>query len=124
MDAIIIAALLFLSLAAFAGIQILGGAGGGKDEPARVFVYVDGELRETVVLNSQVQEIEIRTPYGVNTLIAYPDGVKMKSADCASQTCVHTPKRIYSGGVIACLPHKLLIRLEGRFDGGVDAIAS
>ena len=52
------------------------------------------------------------------------DGAKMVSADCVSQTCVHTPKQTGPGGLIACLPHRVLVKLSGDFDGeGVDAIA-
>jgi hypothetical protein len=94
---------------------------------AKVEIYVDGELYDTIIPTGEERLVDIRTQYGYNRLMVYPDGVKMIEADCPSQTCVHTSKRSLSGGisggVIACLPHKVLVKVTGGDEGEVDAIA-
>ena len=88
-------------------------------------IYVDGELWQSHALSGEVRIVEIQTPYGTNTLLIAPEYAQITSADCPSQDCVRTPKQSHAGGVIACLPHRVLIRLEGKpAEGGIDALAS
>lgn len=78
-----------------------------------VNVFVDGELALSERLASDAPPIAIETEYGRNVIAITSDGVAVIEADCASQTCVHTGQIAHSGAVIACLPHHLLIKLEG-----------
>ncbi|MDR2931659.1 MAG: NusG domain II-containing protein [Oscillospiraceae bacterium] len=47
----------------------------------------------------------------------------MTDADCPSLDCVHAPAISSPGQVIACLPHRVLVRLTGGEEGEVDAVA-
>jgi hypothetical protein len=116
-DYVVVAAMLVVCAIGFLARCLSGRAASKAD------IYVDGKLYRTVVLSEMEQTVEIVTPYGSNTLSASKDGIKMTAADCPSQTCVHTPKQTASGGVIACLPHRTLIKLADMPEGEVDAIA-
>ncbi len=99
----------------------------GAQPSARVYaeVYVDGELTRRLDLPDEPRELEIQGVGGRNVLLLEPDGVRMLEADCASRDCVRHPKITRPGSVIACLPHRVLIRLGGEPDedeGGVDII--
>jgi len=96
--------------------------GGGRGMTAEI--YVDGMLYKSAALSEDEQTIEINSESGQNVLMVYADGIKMISADCPTQTCVHTPKQSISGGVIACLPNKVIVRLSGEHDSEVDVIAN
>jgi hypothetical protein len=120
LDIVIIAALLVVGALA---LVTRVGRGGGDGGAPRALIYVGGELYDTVYLADAPGQIKIQTADGYNILSVDADGVRMTEADCASQTCVHTAKRTFAGGVIACLPHRVLVRLAGDFGGGVDAVA-
>ena len=109
-DVIIILIACLICIAAFKVSTLIG-----KDEahPVRVEIYALGELYKTVYLTDVAQQIDIQTPHGHNILIVYPYGVKMLAADCPSQVCVHTPMQFSPGDTIACLPHKVLVKIVG-----------
>ena len=111
LDIVIILSLCAVCLAVFAVRFIKDGG----NDPARVDVYVAGVLYKTVYRTDGAQRIDIRTPHGYNVLTVYPDGAKMTEADCPAQTCVRTPKQKASGSVITCLPHSVLVKLDGDF---------
>ena len=96
---------------------------GSSNKKMTVEIYVSGELYKSVPLSDNEQTLEINTQYGQNILKVCKDGIKVLSADCPTQTCVHTPKQSISGAVIACLPHKILIKLTGSNNSEVDIIA-
>ena len=83
-------------------------------------IYADGELYGEISLSGETEDVEIITKYGRNTLHADADGVKMIYANCANQTCVNTPKQSQPGGVIACLPNRVLIKLKGDVNGSAE----
>ena len=64
----------------------------------------------------------VTTTRGYNRIVVTDGGVRVSEADCASQTCVHSGIRRLPGDVIACLPHRLIIRIRGG-DAPYDAIA-
>ena len=120
-DIILIGALCLLGAIAFLLSDVFAGDVSGH---ARVEIYVNGNLEQTVSPAVEPQEIVIETEKGTNTLLVDAQGAKMIAADCHSQDCVHTAKQTTAGGVIACLPHRVLVKLTGDFEGGVDAIAN
>jgi len=66
-------------------------------------LVVQGELGESVVLLNQ-------------------DGVQMVSSACSSQHCVLSGAHHHAGGMIACVPNRILIAVRGRSASGFDAI--
>jgi len=86
-------------------------------------IYVEGELFESVYLQDS-QEMSILTAQGHNVLGLEPDGVRMISADCRSGDCVHMGKITRPGQLIACLPNRVIVHLEGNIEeGDFDAVA-
>ena len=59
------------------------------------------------------------SPYGT-----YENGtVKMESSDCHNQVCVNHKPISRSGESIICLPHKVVVQIEGGKEADVDAVA-
>ena len=86
------------------------------------YIYVEGELFEIIPLQSSSQ-IPINTSLGHNVVGLEPDGARMIFADCRSQDCVHMGTITRPGQLIACLPNRVMIRLEGSArEGAFDAI--
>ena len=46
----------------------------------------------------------------------------VKNSDCSHQTCVHMGWIHYPGETIACMPHKILIRINQKDSPVVDAV--
>jgi hypothetical protein len=86
---------------------------------------VDGECIRCVDL-SQVTETETYTvedDLGVNVIQIEPGRIRVLEADCPDQVCVDAGWLTDSAAPIVCLPHRLVIRLEGAgAEGGVDAV--
>ena len=85
-------------------------------------VYLDGQLYRTIALTDTAQELRIDSGAGYNVLHIGPQGVAVTEADCRSQDCVRAGSQSHPGGVIACLPHRLLICLTGGKEAEFDAI--
>lgn len=83
-------------------------------------ITVDGEVYERIDL-SKVKEsydIEIDTPFGHNTVHVVPGGISISEADCPDGVCVRQGLMTKGGIPIVCLPHRLIISMEGS---GIDA---
>jgi len=85
----------------------------------------NGKVIRTIDLNKVIgqQDFTIKTDNGhYNTIIATPDGIKVKDADCLHKECVKSGSISEPGGIIVCLPNKLMISIEGEenkvIDGG------
>ena len=111
-------------LAALAGLAVLVWLDSGAAAGLRAEIYMDGELIQSVALPAKEQRIEIwrENPAGCNILQISPQGIMMLEASCQNQDCVHCGLKSRPGSVIACLPHRLLVRLSGVKDGAFDAI--
>ena len=86
-------------------------------------VYLDGALIEMLPLPNAPTEYRIESATGYNIILLEPDKVRMISADCAGQDCVHTAPIARPRQIIACSPHRLLLQLVGQSaPDDVDAI--
>jgi len=94
------------------------------DKSKTVEIYVAGELHSTHPLSPNQDDIIIHTgENNYNIIRIQNDGVFMAEANCRSQICLLSGKYSHVGQMIACLPHRVLIRLTGQAEGGIDAIA-
>ena len=120
-DIIIIAAVL---LAALPGLVYLAWPPSAGTEELFAEIYLDGQLLQSITLAEGEQEIRMHMedPVGYNVLQVSPRGIVMLEADCHNQDCLHTGWQTRPGAMIACLPHRLLIRLTGPKDGEFDAV--
>ena len=68
------------------------------------------------------QTIEIEND-GHNNVIVIEDGtVRMESSDCKNQVCVDRGRISLVGDSIVCLPHRLVVEIEGK-GGDADVIS-
>ena len=113
-----ILALLVLAVVA-SGAWILFGRSSAADP--RVVIEVDGEIFADYDMDEVKGIIPISTPNGgENRVWVQEDLVFMDSANCPDQTCVKQGV-IKDGTVpIVCLPHKVIVRIEGG-ESGLDA---
>ena len=89
---------------------------------ATVRVTVDDALFATYPLSADT-EADIVTPYGRNRLVIQGGAVWVGDADCPQQICVHHRPVSASGDVIVCLPHRLVVTVEGGAAPDVDTVA-
>lgn len=82
-------------------------------------VTFDGEEIWTGSL-SENQKIQFDKGGGHNTLIIQNQQVWMQDADCKGKDCVRQGKIKKTGQSIVCLPHKIVITIEGEAD--IDSI--
>jgi len=119
-DIIIIAALL---LAALLWLALLAWRDRGGTQGLVAEIYQDGQLLHSITLEDGEQELRLECAAGYNVLQIGPQGVSIVEADCNNRDCVHMGLQSRAGGVIACLPHRLLICLSGEKEADFDAIA-
>ncbi len=116
-DIILFFALLSAALlsAAFFAYRASGRAGD-------VVITLDAEPYGTYSLREN-REIEIVSSGGKNVVRIENGTVKMTYSDCHGQVCVEHAPISRSGESIICLPHKLVVQIEGGKEADVDAIA-
>lgn len=112
-DAILIAALLLAGGALLLWLGFTRQAGG----VARV--RIDGETVMELPL-SQDARVELGEPGHGNTLVIENGAAQVIAADCPDQVCVRQGAVRYSGESIVCLPHKLIVSIEGGGTNDVD----
>ena len=65
------------------------------------------------------------TGYNGTCLISInSDGVQVIESDCPNKICIQMGRISRSGQWIACLPHRIFIRIDGREETNVDALSS
>lgn len=79
------------------------------------WVSVDGEYIREIDLQAVTlpYEFTVETAYGRNVLRVEHGQIAVIEADCPDLICVHQGFVDDSGIPIVCLPHKLVIELEG-----------
>ncbi|MGN7359429.1 NusG domain II-containing protein [Paenibacillus sp. SAF-054] len=89
-------------------------------------IKVEGEVYRTVKLTKEEQTIEIRTDRGYNLLKVHDYGIEMAEADCPDEVCLTFGFRSRQGDTIVCLPHRVIVEIEGTSGsgegGGTDAV--
>ena len=85
-------------------------------------VYVDGACVYTVDLDgvSEPYRYVVHTPYGDNTLLIEHGRIRVEEADCKGEDCVHLGWISAAGKPIVCVPHRLVVRIEG--DAGNEVV--
>lgn len=116
-------AIMFLLLAAVAAsAAVLLLRGGGEDSPV-ARISRDGALLEEIDLNKvdQPYTLTFEDERGSNTISVEKGRIRISKADCPDRICVDQGW-ISDGTVpIVCLPHRLMVEIEGgggELDGG------
>lgn len=108
---IIIAILLGVSIMASLFIQTI------HQEGKIAEIYQEGKLVKTINLDTvkKAYTFILEDEHGGhNTILVEPGAISIQEADCPDQICVHQGK--ISDGIkpIVCLPHELVIKINGK----------
>lgn len=115
-DTILIAVLLILG-GALALFLLLTRQTGGTAQ-----VQVDGETVMELPLGKDAQVV-LGEGGRTNTLVIRNGTAQVVEAGCPDQVCVRQGAVQYAGESIVCLPHRLVVSIEGGAGNGVDGIA-
>lgn len=86
---------------------------------------IEQDGREILRLSlDEERTVRIPCDNGFNVIETDGQSVYVSEADCPDQICVRQGKISGSRESIVCLPHRLLIRLEGSKDSGLDAMTN
>lgn len=108
----------------------IGGTGSEENHknPLIATITVDGQPFKQVELTQEEQVIEIRTDHGNNILKVHDYGIEMIEADCPDKVCLSFGFVDQKNQSIVCLPHKVLVEVDGGPEGGetdeVDAVVN
>ncbi|KKO50709.1 NusG domain II-containing protein [Paenibacillus sp. DMB20] len=128
-DLVLISVLLAAALI-FLVPRWLGGNGSEENHnnPLIATITVDGRPFKQVELTKEEQVIEIRTDHGTNILKVHDYGIEMIEADCPDEVCLSFGFVNQKNQSIVCLPHKVLVEVDGGPEGGetdeVDAVVN
>ncbi|WP_105619096.1 NusG domain II-containing protein [Vallitalea okinawensis] len=93
----------------------------------QVVVYIDNEEFDRFPLNEdgiiQIDEDEDHD-HGYNVVQVKDGKVSMIEADCKDLVCVRTFPISQPGQVIVCLPHQVVVEIEGEGVSEIDAISN
>ena len=76
-------------------------------------IYKDGKEIARVDLSRVTQSYTI--PLDGNVILVEPGSIRMQSADCPDQICVHQGA-LHDTGRIVCLPNRVLIEMQHTKD--------
>ncbi len=110
---IILFSVVLLGLLGYFALNELGGG-------TIAVITVDGVEYDRIDLSKVAEsyDIDIDTQYGHNTVHVEPGRISVTEADCPDGVCV-AQGAIDKGGVpIVCMPHRLVVKIEGS---GIDA---
>lgn len=87
----------------------------GRSGTVYADITVDGQLYRRVPLSGHHgrEEFTVQTPGGSNTVCVEGETIAVTEADCPDKLCVETGRASRPGGIIACLPHRLIIEVKG-----------
>lgn len=125
-DLLLVSVILIVSLLFMVPRWIQSGESSEKNHNSQktAVIKVEGKLYRTVTLTKEEQTIEIRTQRGYNLLKVHDYGIEMVDADCPDEICLTFGFRSRQGDTIVCLPHRVIVEIEGPSGegGGTDAV--
>ena len=109
-DILLIILLLFISLTPLLFLT--------SQKPDRVYadITVEGKLTRRIPLSGHTgrDTFVISHDGHSNTIVVEDDTIAVTEADCPDKRCILQGPAQKPGGIIACLPHKLLIEVKGE----------
>ncbi len=86
----------------------------------------DGKVIKTIDLTEITEKTEIKIPYkdkDFNTIEIEPGRIRFIDGDCPDKICIKTGWISEPGQTAVCLPHKLMIKINGK-NSSYDQISS
>ena len=88
-------------------------------------LYAEVWQNDTLIEREQLTDATDRTiKLDGNTIVLSGKTAKMADADCRDQVCVRTGTLTHAGQAAVCLPHRVVLKLVGVNDSGIDAVVS
>ncbi|MDD3570405.1 MAG: NusG domain II-containing protein [Lachnospiraceae bacterium] len=92
------------------------------DTPGGVaVVYVNGVEKARLSL-LQDTEYRVETEHGYNIVVVKDGKAEIIDADCPDKICVNHKPISFRKESITCLPHKVVVEIEGGNENSVDAV--
>ena len=87
-----------------------------------VTIYVDSREYATYAISENTEKIvTLQTDFGYNQIKLQSNTVQITESDCHGHDCVQMGTVSQAGDMLICLPHKLMVVLEGG--DSVDAVS-
>lgn len=94
-------------------------------EKLQVVVYIDNEEFDRLPLDEDgIIKVDEDHDHGYNVIQVKDGKVSMIEADCKDLVCVRTFPISQPGQVIVCLPHQVVVEIEGEGVSEIDAISN
>lgn len=103
-------------------MQIAFASNSASDD--RMVVVTDGEEHTQRIPLTQDGTYTISTSLGENTIEIKDMQVSMINADCPGHDCIEQGAISKEGEIIVCLPHQLIVNIEGGQATNIDSVAS
>jgi hypothetical protein len=117
-DIILVLIILLLSLLALAVIALT------KEEGGTVVIKVNGEITQSLLLSEDIIVIIGEKTEDYNILEIRDGFVYMTEANCPDELCVKHNRIHYNHESIVCLPHKVVVEIQGGEESEVDMISN
>ncbi len=109
-------------------ILVLALLGGGyyylnREEGAKVVILVDGERFKELPLNQNTSMIIETGNDHINELEIKDGYATIKEANCPDKRCVHQKDIHYEGESLVCMPHQVIVTVEGGETSDLDSVA-
>ena len=115
-DIMLIATLIIVCAAVFLIINFVV-----KKDGITAAVKVDGNIVYMLPLDKNASVTVEGYQGGSNTVVIENGTVYMKGADCPDKLCEKTGKISKNGETIVCLPHRVVVEIQGG-EGNVDSL--
>ena len=115
-DIMLISTLIIVCVAAFLIINFVV-----KKDGITAAVKVDGNIVYMHPLDKNASVTVEGYQGGSNTVVIENGTVYMKDADCPDKLCEKTGKISKNGETIVCLPHRVVVEIQGG-EGNVDSL--
>ena len=116
-DAVLVLLCIIISAAVYFIINIYV-----KKDGAFAVVKVDGEIIRSLELNNNTSVIVHGYQGGSNTIVVDNGQVYMTDADCPDKLCERTGRISRTGESIVCLPHRVVVEIQGNTAERVDSV--
>lgn len=112
-----IASILIISLIIISTLSVFSYKQYIKSSHHTAVIKQDGKIIKTIDLNNVKKDEKIKVSYTgnhFNTVEVAPGKIRISDADCPDKICVKTGWISEPGQSSVCLPHKLIINIEGK----------
>ncbi len=112
---------ILIALCAAAALYFSGVLSPG-DKGAYAVIYIDGEENGRYPLDED-ESFVVSTDDGENKVVISGGKVSVTDADCPDKLCVKQGEIDRQGETIVCLPHKLVVEIEGGAPPEYDVVS-